>query len=417
MQANGYLSPKIFGPNHLQASDEEAREKGVESRTSKRVRLTGNIARRRPGKEMIEYWDDELPGFGLRVHPSGRRKWFVMFRQRGKHRRKSLGTSKQITASQARRLAREKLAEVALDGLPVQRTDKAGAKQAPLMRDYAERFWADYARHWKPSTRTRNRGAIDRDILPAFGERRVDEVVKADILFWRDGFAERTGAFNRTLPVLSAMMSYTEKLGYRPRGSNPCKGTPRYKRKRMERFLSPREYAQLATALDVFEDEYPFAVVAIRLLIYTGARKGEIEKLRWEWVQPPRLMLPDSKTGAKIIYLNRQAIEIIESIPNRKDVGLLFPSRYRPETPIGLDIVWRRIRNHAALPDVRLHDLRHSFASTAIRDNISLMVIGKLLGHALAETTSRYAHLSDEVVSDAAERVSSSIARLIGVGR
>ena len=417
MQENGYLSPRILGSNHLQASDEEAREKEVESRTSKRVRLNGNIARRRTGKEMIEYWDDELPGFGLRVHPSGRRTWFVMFRQRGKQRRVLLGTARQMTATEARRLAREKLAEVALDGLPTRRTDKVGAKQAPLMRDYAERFWADYARHWKQSTRTRNRGAIDRDILPAFGERRVDEIAKADIMFWRDGFAERTGAFNRTLPVLSAMMNYAEKLGYRPRGSNPCKGTPRYKRKRMERFLSPREYGQLATALDDFKDEYPFAVLAIRLLIYTGARRGEIEKLRWEWVQPPRLMLPDSKTGAKIIYLNRQAVEIIESIPNRKDVGLLFPSRYRPETPIGLDIVWRRIRNHAALPDVRLHDLRHSFASTAIRDNISLMVIGKLLGHALAETTSRYAHLSDEVVADAAERVSGSIASLIGVGR
>ncbi|MEL7218647.1 MAG: site-specific integrase [Pseudomonadota bacterium] len=394
------------------------REREVEGEQSiQHVRLNGNIVRRRPGKRMIEYWDRELPGFGLRVHPSGRRTWFVMFRQRGKQRRVSLGTTRQIAANQARRLARDKLAEVALDGLPSRKTTKSRAKEAPLMREYAERFWADYAHHWKPSTRQRNRTGIDRDILPTFGDRRVDEITKADVTFWRDGFAERTGAFNRTIPILSVMMGYAEQIGYRSRGSNPCRGTPRYKRKRMERFLSAREYGQLATALNLFETERSNVVAAIRLLIYTGARCGEIENLRWEWVHEPRIMLPDSKTGAKIIYLNRQAVEVIASIPGRKPKGLVFPSVRDPERPFKLGTLWPDIRNRAALPDVRLHDLRHSFASTAIRDNISLMVIGKLLGHALAETTSRYAHLSDEIIADAAERVSGSIANLIGAGQ
>lgn len=284
------------------------------------------------------------------------------------------------------------------------------------MREYADRFWTDYARHWKPSTQVRNRCGLDRHILPAFGDRSVDELVKADIMFWRDGFAERSGVFNRILPILSVMMGYAEQLGLRPRGSNPCRGAPRFKRKPMERFLTPREYSRLATALDDFDSEYPLLVAAIRLLVYTGARRGEIENLRWEWVQPPRLMLPDSKTGAKIIYLNRQAVQIVEGLADKRRRGLVFPSRYDPSRPLNLDTVWLKLRNHAALPDVRLHDLRHSFASTAIRENISLMVIGKLLGHALAETTSRYAHLSDEVIADAAERVSGSIARLVGVG-
>lgn len=416
MDRNGHVLPQESSPNHaLSAVPREHKDRGEQS--IQHVRLNGNIVRRRPGKRMIEYWDSELPGFGLRVHPSGRRTWFVMFRQRGKQRRVSLGTSKQKTAIEARRLARDKLAEVALDGLPSRTTNRSRAKQAPLMREYAERFWADYAHHWKPSTRKRNRTGIDRDILPTFGDRRVDEITKADIAFWRDGFAERTGAFNRTIPILSVMMGYAEKLGYRRRGSNPCRGTPRYKRKRMERFLSPREYGQLATALSHFETERSTVVAAIRLLIYTGARCGEIEKLRWEWVQEPRLMLPDSKTGAKIIYLNRQAIEVIASIPDRKPTGLVFPSVRDANKPTKLSMFWPEIRNRAALPDVRLHDLRHSFASTAIRDNLSLMVIGKLLGHALAETTSRYAHLSDEVIADAAERVSGSIANLIGVGQ
>lgn len=416
MDRNGHVLPQKSIPNHsLSAVQRERQDEGEQC--IQHVRLNGNIVRRRPRKRMIEFWDCDLPGFGLRVHPSGRRTWFVMFRQRGKQRRVSLGTSKQKTAIEARRLAREKLAEVALDGLPSRKTTKSGAKEAPLMREYAERFWTDYAHHWKPSTRQRNRTGIDRDILPTFGDRRVDEITKSDIAFWRDGFADRTGTFNRTIPILSVMMGYAEKLGYRRRGSNPCRGTPRYKRKRMERFLSAREYGQLATALNHFEAKHSAVIVAIRLLIFTGARCGEIENLRWEWVQEPRLMLPDSKTGAKIIYLNRQAVEVIASIPDRRATGLVFPSVRDVNKPTKLSMYWPEIRNRAALPDVRLHDLRHSFASTAIGDNISLMVIGKLLGHALAETTSRYAHLSDEVIADAAERVSGSIANLIGVSQ
>lgn len=414
MDRNGHVLPQKSSPNHALSAVPRRRE---DEQSIQHVRLNGNIVRRRPSKRMIEYWDSELPGFGLRVHPSGRRTWFVMFRQRGKQRRVSLGKSRDITAVEARRLAREKLAEVALDGLPSRKTKKSGAKEAPLMRDYAARFWADYSRHWKPSTRKRNESAIFKEILGAFGDKRIDELAKGDILFWRDSFVERPGVFNRTLPVLSVMMGYAERLGMRPRGSNPCKGTPRYKRKPMERFLERCEYARLATALRDYEAEQPLYVAAIRLLIFTGARCGEIEQLRWEWVQEPRLMLPDSKTGAKIIYLNRQAVDVISSLPDRAPSGLLFPSVRNPEKPIKLSMHWSKIRNRAALPDVRLHDLRHSFASVAIRDNISLMVIGKLLGHALAETTTKYAHLSDDIVADAAERVSGSIARLIGVGQ
>ncbi len=220
MDTNGHVLPQKSSSNHALSAALNQREEG-DDRGVQHLRLNGNIARRKPGKRVIEYWDSELPGFGLRVHPSGRRTWFVMFRQRGKQRRASLGTSRQVTAIEARRMARDKLAEVALDGLPTRKTSKVSAKRSPLVRDYAERFWTDYARHWKPSTRHRNRTGLDREILPAFGDCRVDELVKSDVLFWRDGFAERTGAFNRTLPILSVMMGYAEKLGYRPRGSYP----------------------------------------------------------------------------------------------------------------------------------------------------------------------------------------------------
>lgn len=384
------------------------------NRTSEKVRLDGNIARRKiKGKEFF-WWDTELPGFGLRVFAGGSRSWFVQFRQRGKQMRITLGRPPEVRAEEARTLARAQLAKVMLDGLPVAQKAKRDNPGATLFRDFALRFWADYSRHWKPSTRKGNRARIFKDLTDIFGHLRVDAIRKADVLRWRDSWAGRSGAFNRTIPILSVMMGYAEQLGMRPRGSNPCRGTPRYKRKLVDRFLSAREFNRLAASLRDFEETNPIAVQAIRLLIYTGARHGEVVGLRWEWVQPPRLMLPDSKTGAKIVYLNRQAQAVLDAMPNRADTGLVFPS-VRGDKPIALSPVWLEMRRHAALPDVRLHDLRHSFASIAIADGISLVVIGKLLGHALAETTERYAHLADEAIADAATRISGSLARHLGL--
>ena len=384
------------------------------NRTSEKVRLDGNIARRKiKGKEFF-WWDTELPGFGLRVFAGGSRSWFIQFRQRGKQMRITLGRPPEVRAEEARTLARAQLAKVMLDGLPVAQKAKRDNPGATLFRDFALRFWADYSRHWKPSTRKGNRARIFKDLTGIFGHQRVDAIRKSDVLRWRDSWADRSGAFNRTIPILSVMMGYAEQLGMRPRGSNPCRGTPRYKRKLVDRFLSAREFNRLAGSLRDFEESNPIAVQAIRLLIYTGARHGEVVGLRWEWVQPPRLMLPDSKTGAKIVYLNRQAHAVLDAMPNKADTGLVFPS-VRGDKPIALSPIWHEIRRHAALPDVRLHDLRHSFASIAIADGISLVVIGKLLGHALAETTERYAHLADEAIADAAKRISGSLARHLGL--
>lgn len=384
------------------------------NRTSEKVRLDGNIARRKiKGKEFF-WWDTELPGFGLRVFAGGSRSWFLQFRQRGKQMRITLGRPPEVRAEEARTLARAQLAKVMLDGLPVAQKARRDNPGATLFRDFALRFWADYSRHWKPSTRKGNRARIFKDLTDIFGHQRVDAIRKADVLRWRDSWADRTGAFNRTIPIMSVMMGYAEQLGMRPRGSNPCRGTPRYKRKPVDRFLSAREFNRLAGTLRDFEETHPIAVQAIRLLIYTGARHGEVVGLRWEWVQPPRLMLPDSKTGAKIVYLNRQAQAVLDAMANKAETGLVFPS-VRGDRPITLSPIWLEIRRHAALPDVRLHDLRHSFASIAIADGISLVVIGKLLGHALAETTERYAHLADEAIADAAKRISGSLARHLGL--
>lgn len=380
---------------------------------SAHARLDGNVARRLVADREFFWWDTELPGFGLRTFPGGTKSWFIQLRRRGKQKRIVLGRPGELSAAQARAAARAHLANAALDGLPRATKDQKSSNTIRF-RDYAPQFWADYARHWKPQTIRRNHGAIFKELVQTFGDLRVDAIRRADIIRWRDSCVERGGAFNRTIPVMSVMMRYAEQLGLRPRGSNPCKGTPRYKRKPIERFLSAGEFSRLAASLRAHEDLFPAAVQAIRLIIYTGARRGEIENLRWEWVQPPRIMLPDSKTGPKVLYLNSQAQALIEVMPERQNSGPMFPT-LRSARSTNLDSAWSAIKHHAALPDVRLHDLRHSFASIAIADGVSLVVIGKLLGHALAETTERYAHLADEAISDAAQRVSGSLARCMGL--
>lgn len=369
----------------------------------------GNLARRAVVAEGF-YWDQELPGFGLRVYRSGRKRWIVQLRQRKATRRITLGDPEGMSAPEARRAARAMLAQNALDGLPT-RPPRA-ERIDPRFSAYVAEFWKDYSGHWKASTQTRNRQAIDGTLVPYFGRRFIGTITRADILAWKDSLRERQGKFNRDLPVLAAMLGYAEKLGYRPKGSNPCRGISRYKRQLPERYLTPKEFRRLGSVLAECEPGYREAVAAIRLLIFTGARCSEIIGLQWEWIDPPYAHLPDSKTGPKRLYLNRQALAVLDARKG-EGRGAVFPEAIGRQNL--LPKAWEAIRRKAAIPDVRLHDLRHSFASVGIMDGISLVRVGKLLCHALPETTARYAHLADAAIADAASRVSGSIAAALGL--
>ena len=380
-----------------------------------RAYLDGNLARRKLPTAPREYaiWDTELAGFGLRVRPSGLRSWFVRVRRRGKHQRITLGSVEDVDAVSARTAARRLLAEVALDGLP----RRVSQKIAPVFSEYVEEFWQDCGHHWKLSTQKRNRDAIKHDVLPQFGTMRLDVIGRSDIIRWRDSCAEgKEAKFNRALPVLAAMLKYAEALGYTRKGSNPCRGTPRFKRKAMERFLSPQEYRRLGQSLAQEDEQFAAQVAIVRLLIYTGARSQEIAALRWDWVQPPRLLLPDSKTGQKTIWLCSQAVHILENLSRHEDSPFVFPNT-GGKAPVRLDNWWYKFRRRSALPDLRVHDLRHSYASIAIRHKVPLATIGRLLSHELPETTAKYAHLADETIAEAASRVSGGLASAIGLGR
>lgn len=390
---------------------------GVAIGTSKppprKVYLDGNFARRALGVVTREYviWDTQLTGFGLRIRTSGTRVWIVRLRHRGRLQMVTIGRVGDVDAAAARSEARRLLAEVALDGLPTPERVKA----APLFAYYVDEFWTDYAHYWKPRTRKRSRSLLVNHLIPHFGDLRLDAIERADVVRWRDACAgDHESSFNRGVPVLAAMFKYASQLGYVRKGTNPCLGLPRFKTEPMERYLTLAEYRRLGAALAREAGRYPAHVAIIRLLMFTGARSSEITALEWAWVKPPRLVLPDSKTGPRIIWLNAQAQAVIAQITPHNDCCYVFPS-LGGLTSLNPSYWWLKFRKRCALPDLRIHDLRHSFASIAIMDNVPLATVGKLLGHVLPETTAKYAHLSDDSIVDAAQRVSGKLAAALGL--
>lgn len=413
--ADCYLRPEPDGQLHSAnpVSSKKATSENRGGFAHASAFLDGNYARRKHPTKQAEYtiWDTELKGFGLRVLPSGSCFWTVRSRRRGKHTRVTLGRPDEVAALLARTQARRLLAETAVDGLPKQKA----AVAAITLNHFVEMYWDDVARYWKPSTAKRNFTTWRVQLSPAFGSMRISEVRSADVRLWRDDCAgDQEAQYNRAIPVLGSLFRYAESLNLRRKGSNPCRGLPRYRRAAKERYLSPVEYNRLGTALRAADDRFPAEVAIVRLLLFTGARISEIRDLRWEWVRPPHLSLPDSKTGPRTIWLNSQALKVLAGIPRREGCAFVFPNGAGTK-PRTIDPWWSGFRRSCSMPDLRLHDLRHSFASTAIMDNVPLVTIGKLLGHVLPETTAKYAHLADEVIGDAAQRISGSLAQALGL--
>ena len=247
----------------------------------------------------------------------------------------------------------------------------------------------------------------------------MTEIQRSDIAELHHGMRETPYQANRTLGVLSKMFNLAELWGLRPDGSNPCLHVKRYKEEKRERFLSAEEFTRLCQVLDeIMGDgsETRSAVAAIRLLMLTGCRLSEIQKLRWEHVdlEAGELKLLETKTGAKVVHLGEPAIAVLRSIQRRGDNPWVIAGRKEGSHLTDLQHPWRRIRARAGLDDLRIHDLRHPFASGGLLVGEGLPMIGKLLGHTQVQTTARYAHLANDPVKSAANRISSRIAEVAG---
>ena len=365
-------------------------------------------------------WDDKIKGFGVRVHPSGRKVYLVKYRNRGRVFKRTIGPHGAVSPAAARVRAAEMIT-IAKTGRDLMgRVPTLEADGSETVHDLARRFLEEYVpAHCKPSSAHSYDIAIRQHVLRRLGNRRVADVTRADVAALHHRMRGTPYAANRTLGILSAMFSAAELWGLRPQGSNPCRYVKRFRESRRERFLSDGEYRRLGVALrdaELTGTEAAPAVAAIWLLMLTGCRLSEIMNLRWENValDASELRLPDSKTGAKIVHLGEPAVEVLRAIERKKDNPWVIAGR-RPGTRIAsLQFPWNRIRKRAGLEDVRLHDLRHSFASGGLLVGEGLPMIGKLLGHRHVQTTARYAHLADDPAKTAADRIARRIAKVAG---
>ena len=355
------------------------------------------------------FWDRELSGFGVRVYPSGSKVYVVQTRTKGKSKRVTLGRHGVISADQARRKAAETIARLKSGEDP-------GGKSASTVTvaDLAARYLKEHvALHCKPHTAKLYRSAVQRFILPAYGHLAVEEVDREHIANLHYELRDIPYQANRVLEIGSKLFNLAELWKLRA-GGNPCKFVRKYREKNRERFLTDEEFRRLGEVLSEMEAEKTlpvFAAAAFRLLMLTGCRRNEIVTLRWEHVdiEGGELRLPDTKTGARMVPLSPPAARVLAELPRIEGNPWVIPG-FKPNRHLAdLNHYWERVRERANLQDVRIHDIRHSFASRALALGESLTMIGKLLGHNKIETTSRYAHLARDSIKVSSARVADSI--------
>ena len=358
-----------------------------------------------PRKSPYDLRDTELKGFGVRVLPSGARRFFVHSQHEGRRLWKTVGDAGSIGLDEARKRAMELLAAI-------RRDEPAALPEERRFEAVAEEVFSRYGRHWKPGTLEVNRNYLRSTILPRFGGMNIADIDRQDVRNWFASLHATPVAADRSMPILSVIMRQAEIYGYRPEGSNPCAGIRRYRRKGRERFLSKPELRCLAQVLDGHEARHPREAAFVRLLLLTGCRKSEIGTLQWSDYWEGRLFLRDSKTGPRTVWLSSPARAILDGLLRQGKWVFPSPQRRGPLSLTMFESFWRRVREEADIDDVRLHDLRHTYATIAIMGGESVTTTARLLGHNDARTTLKYAHLSDRSVREATD----ALASILGEG-
>jgi integrase len=361
-------------------------------------------------------WDADVKGFGVRVRSGGARTYIVRYRPGAGGRNAPLRTltigrhGSPWTPDTARAEARRLLGIVETGADPA--ADHALRRAAPTVSDLADRFSAEHVES-KLKDRTVNeyQRLVEEFILPELGTRKVADVSRREVSKLHHKLRTTPYQANRVLAVLSKMFNLAEHWGVRPDGSNPCRHVEKFKERARERMLSGEELARLGDALRTHDGSLHIAA-AIKLLVFTGARLGEILGLQWNWIDFERgeARLPDSKSGVKTLHLPPPALAVLADLPRLKGNPFVIVGAVEGSALVNLEKPWRKIRTEAKLNDVRLHDLRHAFASVAASGGMGLPIIGKILGHSQAQTTARYAHLASDPVKAAAAHVAGKIA-------
>lgn len=364
------------------------------------------------GEKDYIVWDRDLSGFGVRVLRSARKVYVVQARGPAGSKRVSLGRHGRLSAAQARQQAARIIRRIKQGQDPGSRSPSGECTVAELAARYLR---VEASVNCKPTTLELYRGVIDNHIVPALGERKIGDVKRADVAALHDRLRDTPGMANCTLQVLSQVFRAAERWGLLASGSSPCRSHRKYRLRRRERFLTPDEYRRLGRVLANGEADGSLsepAVAALRLLILTGCRRDEVLTLRWEDVDfgAGELRLRDSKTGAQHVALTSAVKTVLGGIPRLPDNPWVIAGERPGRRLMTLKSTWRRVRQRAGLGEVRLHDLRHSYASRALALGESLPMIGKLLKHAQITSSARYAHLMLGAERVAAARVGEAIA-------
>jgi integrase len=373
-------------------------------------------------KEVV-LWDSSLPGFGVRIKPSGVKSFVIQYRNRhGRSRRVTLGRYGVMTLEEARTEARQQLSAVSRGSDP--RQDRDEGRSAMTIKDLADRYMSDHCEgRCKESTIKAHQWLLDRFIIPALGRRSIHELRHSDVDRLHQSLKETHYNANRVLGLLKAMYGRARIWGLVEPHVDPTTGVRPFRETRRQRFLSMEELKKLAITLDLAEQDGTISRTvgaAYRLLVLTGARLSEIQKLKWEEVDLANglILLKEHKSdrhGAKAIPLSQAASRILESIERVDENPYVFVGMKENQHITDLQRPWRRIRSRAGLSDVRIHDLRHTFASMGISVGGSLPIIGGLLGHRTPQATAVYAHLAADPLRQTTEQVGTVIGNAFGL--
>jgi integrase len=360
-----------------------------------------------PGRSKVDYFDTDQRGFMLEVRASGGKTYYQRYTdERGRERQYKIGPADAITLEQARKKARTILAQALLGADPQEKRKELRAipTLAALVRDRYLPHVKSYKRSW-----CTDETVLRIHILPRLGVVPVDEIngtMIAELLQQMRDKGYATGTTNRVLILLRYIFNLARKWKVPGVRENPTFGLSTAPDVQRERFLTPEETQRLIASINV--DENRVAAQAILLLLLTGARRNEITHAKWDYIdwEKRSLLVPISKTGRpRTIALNGQALALLRAITPLPGNPYIFPSSVTGRPSASLHFPWVRIRERAMLDDVRLHDLRHSYASFLVNNGVSLYVVQGLLGHTQPRTTQRYAHLAQDTLLEAAEVV------------
>ena len=367
----------------------------------------------KPGQTV---WDTKQTGFGVRCQ---RRDKIFFFKTRVGNRQRwfTIGKFGQPwTVNGALRRVQAIQGDIARDLDPAAIRDER--LRNPTVKEAATAYLSTEGVKRRPATQVLYGDLFKRLVYQRIGGVKVADVKFSDVANLHHELRATPITANRTVALLSSLFAWCERKGYRAKQSNPATDVERNKERSRERFLSPRELARVGIALSRAErnrTESVFALAALRLLIFTGCRRNEILTLQWKDVHLDRamLMLPDSKTGARAVYLSAPALKVLSSLPRAAKNPFVIAGERTGQRLVNLRKVWLRICKVARLKSVRIHDLRHSFASVGASGGVPLQVIGKLLGHSKASTTEKYSHLAADPVRAANEAMGNQIAALL----